>query len=199
VSVLGNSYLVYIGTNLTSEDGTSASSPTFAAMVSLINVARIRAGKGSVGFMNPALYSAPASVFNDVTVGSNNNYLNYTRWGASYDIVHKFASVLCGPDVGYVAAPGWDPASGFGSPKFEQMKQYMVSLGGTKGGLSPGAIAGIVIAAVVVFVGIAGGISWYLWGRSAQRAAGQSMPAARYKITRVAAAADDAVSTNDKP
>ncbi|KAJ7440062.1 subtilisin-like protein [Mycena galericulata] len=52
--------------------GTSASAPIFASVIAAVNDARIAAGKRTVGFINPALYShAFAGAFNDVVVGSN--------------------------------------------------------------------------------------------------------------------------------
>ena len=48
----------------------SASSPTFAAMVSLINEARLKAGKPQMGFLNPFLYANPDAFF-DVVKGTN--------------------------------------------------------------------------------------------------------------------------------
>ena len=68
--------------------GTSASSPMFASMVALINDQLLNAGRPTLGFLNPLLYSsaAAADVFNDITVGSN---------------------VGCGT-AGFPAMPGWD-------------------------------------------------------------------------------------------
>lgn len=71
--------------------GTSASAPTTASLLTLINDARIAIGKGPVGmsvlfsiyiqklkintttgFINPAIYSAPFQIaFNDITHGGN--------------------------------------------------------------------------------------------------------------------------------
>ena len=53
--------------------GTSASSPMFVSMVALINDQLLSAGRPTLGFLNPLLYSraAAAGVFNDITVGSN--------------------------------------------------------------------------------------------------------------------------------
>ena len=50
--------------------GTSASSPTFAGLVSLLNEARLDAGKPAMGFLNPFLYKH-ADDFFDVVKGSN--------------------------------------------------------------------------------------------------------------------------------
>jgi len=64
--------------------GTSAVAPLWAALI-----ARINQGLGSsVGFINPALYAAPAA-FTDITSGNNN---------------------------GYTCGPGWDPVTGLGTP-----------------------------------------------------------------------------------
>lgn len=50
--------------------GTSASSPTFAGFVGLLNSARLSAGKPSLGFLNPLLYATGERGFNDITVGN---------------------------------------------------------------------------------------------------------------------------------
>lgn len=39
--------------------GTNASSPIFASLINRINELRLNAGKSTVGFINPALYSHP--------------------------------------------------------------------------------------------------------------------------------------------
>ncbi|RPD69200.1 family S53 protease-like protein [Lentinus tigrinus ALCF2SS1-7] len=51
--------------------GTSASTPTFASVVALLNDARLNAGKSPLGFINPLLYSQGACALNDITNGSN--------------------------------------------------------------------------------------------------------------------------------
>ena len=52
--------------------GTSASTPVFAAMISLINAQRASVGKSSVGFINPTLYATQnRAYFNDITSGNN--------------------------------------------------------------------------------------------------------------------------------
>ncbi|KAK0478663.1 family S53 protease-like protein [Armillaria luteobubalina] len=50
--------------------GTSASSPIFASMISLINDHLIAAGKPVLGFLNPFLYANPTAFF-DITTGNN--------------------------------------------------------------------------------------------------------------------------------
>jgi len=46
--------------------GTSASSPTFAAILTRINEERIAVGKSTIGFVNPTLYANP-QVLHDIT------------------------------------------------------------------------------------------------------------------------------------
>ena len=88
-------------------DGTSMATPIFASVVALINDQRLAANMSSLGFINPALYTAPSSIFNDIVDGNNAN---------------------CNTD-GFAAQPGWDAVTGFGSPKFVEMSQYFMSLG----------------------------------------------------------------------
>ena len=53
-------------------NGTSAATPTFAAIVSLLNDARLRDNRPSLGFLNPLLYSKNVSAaLNDITEGRN--------------------------------------------------------------------------------------------------------------------------------
>ena len=80
--------------------GTSAGSPQWAAIAALANQARASAGRGPLGFLNPPLYKlaesgAYAADFHDITVGNNQ---------------------LAGTPVGFNAATGYDPASGWGTP-----------------------------------------------------------------------------------
>lgn len=44
-------------------DGTSASAPIFAGIVSELNAARARVGKGPLGFLNPFLYQTAKGTF----------------------------------------------------------------------------------------------------------------------------------------
>ena len=85
--------------------GTSASAPAFGGIITLINDARLAAGKSSVGFINPVLYAHPEA-FNDITEGSNS--------GCSTDGFHAIA--------------GWDPATGMGTPKYESLKEVFMAL-----------------------------------------------------------------------
>lgn len=84
---------IWNGTNHL-QDGTSASTPTLAAIVALVNDALAAQGKPPLGFLNPWIYSTAKEAFRDVTWGSNTG-CNTT---------------------GFPALQGWDPATGFGTP-----------------------------------------------------------------------------------
>jgi tripeptidyl-peptidase-1 len=86
VSANGANYVVVVDGNFTLVYGTSASAPTFGSMITLINEERMKKGKTSVGFLNPALYAHP-EVMKDVTKGFNPG---------------------CGTK-GFAAVDGWDP------------------------------------------------------------------------------------------
>ena len=52
--------------------GTSASSPVFASIVALLNDRLLAAGKPTLGFLNPFLYSATGqAALNDITTGKS--------------------------------------------------------------------------------------------------------------------------------
>ena len=115
VALSGFGYEVVIGDSLYTVCGTSCSSPSVAAMVSLINAVRLEAGASSVGFLNPAIYRAGAtangSPFNDVTSGENQCTAN--------------AAVCC--SQGFYASKGWDPTTGFGSVDFTKLKSVLTA------------------------------------------------------------------------
>ncbi|KAI0737078.1 subtilisin-like protein [Daedaleopsis nitida] len=93
--------------NFVRSGGTSASAPIFAAVIAAVNDARIAQGKSPVGFINPALYSASfADAFNDVMIGTNPG---------------------CQTE-GFVAAPGWDPVGGLGTPNFPKLLAAFLAL-----------------------------------------------------------------------
>merc|ERR1719262_1039679 len=70
VSVLGEGYQVVVNGVVSAVGGTSASAPAFAAMISLINEARLAAGLPAMGHLNSWLYQNP-DMFTDITIGSN--------------------------------------------------------------------------------------------------------------------------------
>jgi kumamolisin len=114
------------GTRLITENGASAVAPLWAALIALIN----QKLKGRIGFVNPQLYALPAGsgAFHDVSMG--NNRVSFQQF----------------KNVGYDAAPGWDAASGLGSPDGTALSRVLkagapgtasaASRGGTPKGLA---------------------------------------------------------------
>ncbi len=90
-------YTTYFQGGWRAAGGTSIAAPTFAALAALADGSPACAGR-SLGFLNPSLYGAAATAypadFHDVIAGSN-----------------TFGSVL-----GFAAGPGYDMASGLGTP-----------------------------------------------------------------------------------
>jgi tripeptidyl-peptidase-1 len=116
VSALGDVHFQVIehGTDIP-VGGTSASSPSFAAIITLINDLRLNAGKPTMGWLNPWIYQTAASnpeAFFDVTVGDN-------------EIADCCAS---GKQGGFECSKGWDPVTGVGSPNFEVLSKVAMSL-----------------------------------------------------------------------
>jgi tripeptidyl-peptidase-1 len=89
VSAAGTNFVIVVGGDVGTVDGTSCSSPIFASVISLLNDRLISAGRPVIGFLNPFLYSTSASVLNDITTGSNPG---------------------CNTN-GFNAMVGWDPVS----------------------------------------------------------------------------------------
>jgi Pro-kumamolisin, activation domain len=75
-------------------DGTSLATPLWAGMTALLNQYMLQNNRPILGFLDPSLYvlgngGVPYAAFHDVTSGTNG---------------------------GFSASPGWDPATGWGSP-----------------------------------------------------------------------------------
>lgn len=91
--------------------GTSASTPVWASIITLINDKRLRAGKPVLGFLNPVLYSDKVrAALTDVTAGSIG--------GCSLNNGQDFVT-------GWDAAAGWDPSSGLGVPDFGALMEVL--------------------------------------------------------------------------
>ncbi|KAG5639936.1 hypothetical protein DXG03_002312, partial [Asterophora parasitica] len=71
VAAQATRFRVFWAGQATPVDGTSASTPTFAAIVALLNDARLAKGKSTLGFLNPLLYTKGLEGFNDITQGNN--------------------------------------------------------------------------------------------------------------------------------
>jgi len=92
--------------------GTSASTPLWGSIITLLNQDRLNAGKTPLGFVNPLIYKMydnnKNSFFNNqMTIGNN--------------------AGEC-PGLGFQATKGWDPLTGCGSPKFASIRKYVATL-----------------------------------------------------------------------
>merc|ERR1719265_1199136 len=104
VSLLGEKFAVITGSGQTiAVGGTSSSTPSWGAIISLLNEECLSASGGSktLGFINPLFYQNP-DAFNDITQGSN-------------AIGDNSAS-------GWKASKGWDAATGLGTPNFPKLQ-----------------------------------------------------------------------------
>ncbi|KAI0676460.1 subtilisin-like protein [Trametes maxima] len=99
VSTQGVQFVIEVNGKLQGVDGTSASSPTFASVVALLNDNLLNAGQKPLGFLNPLLYSKGVAALNDITSGSNPG---------------------CGTQ-GFPAVEGWDAVTGLGTPDFTKL------------------------------------------------------------------------------
>ncbi|KAJ5618801.1 subtilisin-like protein [Penicillium lagena] len=105
VSANGAQYRAYMGGELYHFYGSSLASPLFASVLNMINEERLEMGKRPVGFVNPVLYENP-EILHDIVNGTNAG---------------------CGT-YGFSAIPGWDPASGLGTPNYPKMKELFLRL-----------------------------------------------------------------------
>jgi len=100
------------GTYFFGFSGTSCGSPQWSALAAIAN----QAAGHRLGPINPTLYalgqsSDESSMFNDVTVGDNSV-------GAPFNI------------TGFSAGPGWDVATGWGSPKANNLVPALAAASG---------------------------------------------------------------------
>jgi len=87
--------------------GTSASTPTVAGIISMVNEHRLKANKPAMGFLNPFIYKNPQAFF-DVTTGCNEGCLS--------------------GDKGFCATEGFDPVTGFGTPNYPDLYKAAMAM-----------------------------------------------------------------------
>ena len=115
ISAQSEDYIIAVGGDWYLVSGTSASCPVVAGMISMINMERVKNGKETLGFLNPSLYSIYDEqenyneMVNDITEGYNE--------GCRMD-----------NDIGWYTAQGWDPITGMGTPKFEELSAKLRDL-----------------------------------------------------------------------
>ena len=99
--------------------GTSASAPTVAAQISLVNDARLSSGLKTLGFVNTRLYGlmADPAIYAECFVD-----VGVEKVGDQWDCNTYSTCDGCAEDDGtgrgFVATTGWDAQTGFGQPRF---------------------------------------------------------------------------------
>ena len=96
-----NGYRIVVNGSPLVTGGTSAVAPLVGGFVALLNEQRGHA----VGFINPALYEAPA-LLRPVTSGDNRSF---------------------GTNIGYDAGPGWSACAGLGSPRGPEIARVLAN------------------------------------------------------------------------
>ncbi|KAF3390198.1 Tripeptidyl-peptidase sed4 [Penicillium rolfsii] len=114
--------VIYAGKQARS-GGTSAAAPVFAAIIGLLNDARLRAGKSTLGFLNPFLYAYGHKALNDITGGAS-----YGCGGIDPQSDEPVPGSLIIPGAHWNATEGWDPVTGLGTPDFQKLKKLVLSL-----------------------------------------------------------------------
>eukprot|EP00981_Chlorochromonas_danica_P014642 scaffold8452_cov185-Ochromonas_danica.AAC.24 len=159
VSLLAHSYVIVVSGQYQVVDGTSASAPAFAGMVSLVNSARVSKGLSKLGWLNPYLYRNASAFVRDITSGHN-------KCTALYESGNSYATTCC--NQGFYAATGWDPVTGLGSIDFDSFYSFFAnstvveadddsSSSGSSGSSVPvGVVVGVVIGVVLGGIILAG-------------------------------------------
>ncbi|XP_018427321.1 PREDICTED: tripeptidyl-peptidase 1 [Nanorana parkeri] len=92
--------------------GTSASTPVFGGILSLINDQRLKRGRSPLGFLNPALYRLQGNgrlALFDVTEGCH---------------LACFDDLVLGQ--GFCAGPSWDPVTGWWTPNYPELLKSLL-------------------------------------------------------------------------
>jgi len=105
ISFLGENFWVVSGGAWEQVDGTSCSAPSSSGIITLLNNIRLRKGK-TLGFLNPLFYAHP-ECFTDITAGNN-------------DVQQD--------GYGWYCTPGWDPATGLGTPNVGMLIELVKGL-----------------------------------------------------------------------
>ena len=93
--------------------GTSASTPLWAAIITLLNDYEASKGRPPLGFPNPWLYSL-SSGLKDITNGADN--AGSCNWLSGCHLPRT---------LGYNVTESWDPVTGLGSPIFSQLTKAL--------------------------------------------------------------------------
>lgn len=111
ISAAGVGYEICEDGDFYTVDGTSCAAPTIGGIIGLLNDNRMSSGKPVLGFLNPLLYKYAAAnqkkdIVKDITEGNNH---------------------AC-KTTGLHATSGWDAAAGWGTPRYEKLKELVLNL-----------------------------------------------------------------------
>lgn len=103
--------------------GTSAASPVVGGLIGLLNDARLRAGKPTMGFINPFIYSLKYGPLIDVTEGTATGC---TGTNSQNGQVIPGAGII--PYASWNNTVGWDPVTGMGMPNFQELVKVALDI-----------------------------------------------------------------------
>ncbi|SDN05704.1 kumamolisin [Paenibacillus sp. yr247] len=104
--------------------GTSDAAPQWAAICALANQGHMQKTGSPLPFINPLLYSMNTSTFHDV----QHDNLSYFFWAPLFPGGNaKPWNVLMGADSSLQAGPGWDDATGLGTPDVSSVVNYLAN------------------------------------------------------------------------
>ena len=106
VSALATNYRLLTASSWGCLSGTSAATPVFAGLISLINDQLVAKGKPTVGFINPALYQ-------------------YKSESIGFDVVNGNNKAQ-GCKTGFNAVKGYDPITGRGTPDYKILEKILL-------------------------------------------------------------------------
>ncbi|TFK66565.1 tripeptidyl peptidase A [Pluteus cervinus] len=104
IAAQGDRFRIIVGGSPVSIGGTSASAPTIAGFIALLNDYRLTRSLPPLGFLNPFIYQKGYAGFTDILSGHNSG---------------------CGT-TGFNVTKGWDPVTGFGTPNFGILKDLVL-------------------------------------------------------------------------
>jgi tripeptidyl-peptidase-1 len=116
-----------------------------AALIGLLNDARLRAQKPTMGFINPWIYAQGSEFIVDITSGKTRGCS-----GTNFQTGTRFDSAGIIPGASWNGTTGWDAATGLGVPDFQKM---LASAMKAVGGSAPGAGAAAAPAKAVAPIG----------------------------------------------
>lgn len=114
VAANGLNYIIRDNGRWSLVGGTSAATPTWGAIFTIMNDHLAKSNKPTIGFANPLIYQMYADQ-SDIFLSIGNLSTNNEDG--------------CGPELGYTSNPnGWDPVTGLGTPNVGNILSYLDSM-----------------------------------------------------------------------